>query len=277
MTARITIEPGKRSGAKMGIRIGMKRGLLAAGILLLAACAFGQAAPSPAFEVASIKPSKDEPGSSGITTDKGRISGRNVTLKRCVRGAYGVQESQILGGPKWVDEDRYYIDAKAAGPAGDRELMLMLQSLLAERFKLAFHRETRALPGYALVVGKSGLKAKPSQPDTPSRTSSRWGSIDAEACTMAQLALKLSEVLHLHVADFTAVPGEFDFKLEWTSDDMQAKPPSRGDTPATAALDAASGPPIFEALQEQLGLKLESRKVPVEVLVIDHAEKPSEN
>ena len=87
---------------------------------------------------------------------------------------------------------------------------------------------------------------------------------------MAQLALKLSEVLHLPVADFTAVPGEFDFQLKWTSDDMRATPPD-------AVPDAASGPSLFVALQEQLGLKLESRKVPADVLVIDHAEKPSEN
>jgi uncharacterized protein (TIGR03435 family) len=249
----------------------MKQLLLAAGILLQAARAFGQAAPAPAFEAASIKPSQDPPGSSsGITTTKGRISARNVTLKRCVRGAYGVEEPHILGGPKWLDEARYNIEARAAGPAGDRELMTMLQSLLAERFKLAFHRETRALPGYALVLGKGGLRAKPSAPDAGSRTSSRWGSIEASGCTMAQLALKLSEVLHLPVADFTAVPGEFDFKLEWTSDDMQAPAPD-------AVPDAASGPSLFAALQEQLGLKLESRKVPADVLVIDHAEKPSEN
>ena len=249
----------------------MKQLLLAAGILLQAARAFGQAAPAPAFEAASIKPSQDPPGSSsGITTTKGRISGRTVTLKRCVRGAYGVEEPHILGGPKWLDEARYNIEARAAGPAGDRELMTMLQSLLAERFKLAFHRETRALPGYALGLGKGGLRAKPSAPDAGSRTSSRWGSIEASGCTMAQLALKLSEVLHLPVADFTAVPGEFDFKLEWTSDAMQATPPD-------AVPDTASGPSLFAALQEQLGLKLESRKVPADVLVIDHAEKPSEN
>src|SRR5580658_5202762 len=150
--------------------MGGNRALLAVLFLLQAARVFGQTAP-PAFEAASIKPSKAEPGSSsGIPTRTGSISARNVTLKRCIRGAYDVQESQIVGGPKWVDEDRYDIDAKAAGPAGDHDLMAMLQSLLAERFKLAFHRETRQLPGYALVVGKSGLKAKRSQPDADSRS-----------------------------------------------------------------------------------------------------------
>ena len=251
----------------------MKPLLLAAGILLEAARAFGQAAPAPAFEAASIKPSQDPPGSSsGITTTRGRISARNVTLKRCMRGAYGVEEPHILGGPKWLEDARYDIEARAAGPAGDAELMTMLQSLLAERFKLSLHRETRALSGYALVVGKGGLKAKPSEPEAGSRTSSRRGSIEAAGCTMAHLALKLSEVLHVPVADFTAIPGEFDFQLKWTSDDLQAAPPS-----ATPVPDIASGPSLFEALQEQLGLKLESRKVPAEVLVIDHAEKPSEN
>jgi uncharacterized protein (TIGR03435 family) len=243
-------------------------------VLIQAVRSFAQATPAPAFEAASIKPSKAEPGSSsGIPTRKGSISARNVTLKRCIRGAYDVQESQIIGGPKWVAEDRYDIDAKAAGPAGDRELMEMLQSLLSERFKLAFHRETRELPGYALVTGKSGLKAKRSQPNAESRSNSSREAIDAEACGMRQLAQKLSEVIHLPVADLTGVEGEFDFQLKWTPDDMQAKPPLGGDKPT----DLTNGPSVFAALQEQLGLKLEPRKVATEVLVIDHAEKASEN
>jgi len=236
-------------------------------VALLIARAFGQTAP-PAFEAASIKPSTAEPGSgSGIPSRKGSISARNVTLKRCIRGAYDVEESQIVGGPKWVDEDRYDIDAKAAGPAGDHELMAMLQSLLAERFKLAFHRETRERPGYALIVAKGGLKAKRSQPDAGSAANSSRTEIDAQACSLRQLAQKLSEVIHLPVADLTGIEGGFDFQLKWTPDDMQAKAP----------VDLATGPSVFEALQEQLGLKLEARKVPTEVLVIDHAEKPTEN
>jgi uncharacterized protein (TIGR03435 family) len=94
---------------------------------------------------------------------------------------------------------------------------------------------------------------------------------------MHQLAQKLSEVIHLPVADLTGVEGEFDFQLKWTPDDMQARPPSGGDKPAAAAVDLANGPSVFAALQEQLGLKLEPRKVPTEVLVIDRAEKASEN
>jgi uncharacterized protein (TIGR03435 family) len=249
-------------------------------LLLLACCwalAFGQTAP-PAFEAASIKPSTADPGSSsGITTKKGSISARNVTLRRCIRGAYDVQESQIVGGPKWVGDDRYDIDAKAAGPAGDHELMAMLQSLLSERFKLAFHRETRELPGYALVVEKGGLKAKRSQPDAESRSNSSRVAIDCEACAMPRLAQKLSEVIHLPVADLTGIEGAFDFQLKFTPDDMQAKPSSSGERPGAVLVDLTNGPSVFQALQEQLGLKLEPRKVPTEVLAIDHAEKASEN
>lgn len=247
----------------MEILTAIKRVLLPLGVL---AAAYGQ----PAFEVASIRPSNAAPGSSsGIGTRKGRVNAENVTLKRCMRGAYGIPESQIFGGPKWVDEDRYDIIAKADRPVGDRALNIMLQSLLAERFKLVFHRETRPLRGYALLVGKGGLKAKPSDPDAESVTNGRRGGLDAKSCTMAQLAMKLSEAVHLPVANLTAIEGKFDLKLEWTPDDMQAKPPSGG--------DSAQGPSLFAALQEQLGLKLESRKVPTEVLVIDSADKPSEN
>jgi uncharacterized protein (TIGR03435 family) len=252
----------------------MNKALAATVILLLAAWAFGQTAAPPTFEVASIKPSGAEPGSSGIFEDKGRIHAKNCTLRRCIRGAYNVPETLILGGPKWIDDERYDIEAKAPGLAGGHEMMIMLQSLLAERFNLVFHRETRPMSGYALVVAKSGLKAPPSAPDGSSRTNSRRGGIDAQGCTMADLALKLSEAVHLPVADFTTAEGRFDFKLQWNPDDGQARPPS-GDKPASTPVD--SGPSIFAALQEQLGLRLESRKVPTEVLVIDRADKPSEN
>jgi uncharacterized protein (TIGR03435 family) len=236
-----------------------------------------QAAGPPAFEVASIKPSLEPPGSVvGIFESQGRISAKNVTLRRCVRGAYDVPEPQIIGGPKWVDQDRYSIEAKAAAPAGGHELMRMLQTLLADRFKLVLHREQRTIPGYRLVLAKGGLRAPASAPDSGSVGQSQRGRIEAAGCTMPQLALKLAEVLHLPVLDATAVAGRFDLKLEWTPEDMQAKPPS-ADQRAGDAPEAGAGPSIFAALQEQLGLKLESGRIPAQVLVIDSAEKPSEN
>jgi uncharacterized protein (TIGR03435 family) len=236
-----------------------------------------QAVGPPAFEVAFIKPSLDGPGSAaGIFETNGRITAKHVTLKRCVRGAYNVPEPQILGGPKWVDEDRYYIEAKAAGPAGGHDLMLMLRTLLAERFKLSLHREQRTIPGYRLVLLKGGLKATASATDRGSAGNARRGGLDAQGYTMAQLALKLSEVLQRPVLDATETAGRFDFKLEWIPDDMQAKPPS-GDQRLGSSPDAGAGPSFFAALQEQLGLKLESGKVPADVLVIDSAQKPSAN
>jgi uncharacterized protein (TIGR03435 family) len=235
-----------------------------------------QAIGPPAFEVASIRPSLDPSSGGGIYESTGRISAKNVTLRRCVRGAYDVPEPQVIGGPKWVDQDRYYIEATAAEPAVGHELMRMLQTLLADRFKLVLHRERRTVPGYRLVLGKGGLKAQASAPDSGSAGNSRRGRIEAKGYSMAQLSLKLAEALKQPLLDATGVAGKFDFKLEWTPDDMQAKPPS-ADQRAGNALEAGAAPSIFEALQEQLGLKLESGKFPAEVLVIDSAEKPSEN
>jgi len=244
-------------------------------IVLAASIGLGQSqnvtqAIRPTFEVASIKQSADPPGSSRVHTTNGRAKMENVTLKQCLRSAYDLQDAQILGGPKWIDDDRYYIEAKATGPAKDRELMIMLQDLLVERFKLVFHRETRDFAGYALVMGKGGLKAKPSDPNSSSRgnftgRNSRL-SLNAARCTMTWLAQKLSETLHMPVVDLTKIDGAFDFKLEWVADELQVP----------VAVDV-SGPSIFAALQEQLGLRLESRKIPTDVLVIDGAERPSEN
>ncbi len=234
--------------------------------MLVTVLALGQR--SQVFEAASIKPNTDPSDSSGITTTKGRISMENVTLKRCIRSAWGVPEERIAGGPKWIDDDRFDINAKADWPAGDPELMIMLQSLIVERFQLSFHRESKTIQGYALVVGKDGLQLKRSAPDAKfgihSTTDARMASIEAVACTMTALTKKLSEMLRLPVADLTEMNGQFDFRLEWIPDDMQPQ-------------SLSSGSSIFSAVQEQLGLKLESHKVPVEVLAIDHVEKPSFN
>jgi uncharacterized protein (TIGR03435 family) len=234
-----------------------------------------QSSKSQVFEVVSIKPSTASPDHSGVTTNKGTISMENVTLKRCIRSACNVPEAQIVCGPKWIDDERFDINAKADWPAGDQELMIMLQSVLAERFQLSFHRETKTLQGYALVVGKGGVKTKPSPPDARfgihSNASARTAGIEAVACTMTALTKKLSEMLHLPLADLTDTNGQFDFRLDWAPDDMQAQ------SLASSNPDISPGASIFSAVQKQLGLKLEPRQVPVEVFAIDHAEKPSEN
>jgi len=228
------------------------------------------------FEAASIKPTQSLPGSpSQIQTDKGRIRGRNVTLKRCIRGAYDIPETLIFGGPAWAGEDRYDIEATAGGPAGNPELSIMLQSLLADRFQLGFHRERREVAGYALVLAKGGIKAKLSAKDAQAKNNASFASgiLESEASTMVNLAQKLSDALRTPVVDFTGLDGNYNFTLTWNPQDSQAlSAGARG----RAAAEPVSAP-IFTALQEQLGLKLESRKVPIEVIVIDSANKPSAN
>ena len=201
---------------------------------------------------------------------------RNMTLRACIGMAYNVKELQVLGGPKWVDSDRYDIDARSPGAARGPERLAMLQTLLAERFQLALHRETKTYPGYALVVGKAGLKIHSVEPG-PSNLSTRNGSMTAEKASMASLAATLSRRLGAPLDDATGVTSVFDFKLELPPQDNRATPPS-GDTPGAEASDPASfGAALSHALEDQLGLKLEARKVQQEVLVIDRAEKPAEN
>ena len=156
----------------------MRRTILAVTILCIARC-FGQTPAAPlAFEVASVKVSKAPPGSDSSHSTLGSLTMRNMTLRACIGMAYNVKELQVLGGPKWLDADRYDIDAKPAGAVQAPERMAMLQTLLAERFQLALHRETKTYPGYALVVSKAGLKmhaVEPGQSNLSTHNSSMTG------------------------------------------------------------------------------------------------------
>lgn len=220
------------------------------------------------FEVASVKPSNAPPGSSGMDTDDALLRAYNVTLKRCIIGAYGIPGPQIIGGPKWLDDLRYDITARAGHKAGDGELMMMLQSLLADRFKLAVHHESQIISGYALTVAKGGIKAKVSESTGNSSTQGGRNQIVAVGCPMSRLIIRLSAILGVPIVDQTEEKRSFDFTLKWVPEEVQMK---------AGSSDVSDGPSLFTALQEQLGLKLESRKVPVDVLVIDHAEPPTEN
>ncbi|HEY3839037.1 MAG TPA: TIGR03435 family protein [Bryobacteraceae bacterium] len=224
--------------------------------ILLALPALAQ---PPAFEAAAIKPSKDVSGGTSWNTEHGRIN-LSATLKGMISIAYQVKGFQVAGGPRWIDGDRFEINAKAEGSADDPQLLAMLQTLLADRFQLVIHHEQKIAPAYALVVAKSGLKMKPSEA-TGSSSKSGSGVITAKGVTMAKLAELLSRRVGAPVADLTETPGTFDFKLEWSID---------GDPN-----DDQSA--LFAALQSELGVKLESRKLPVDLLVVDRAEKPSDN
>jgi len=228
---------------------------------------------TPTFASAYIKSNKSPETSSSYNTLPGKLNIRNKTLKDCIRLAYGVKVAQLPGGPKWAETERYDIEATAKGPAAEPQLMAMLQTLLKERFKLDFHRETRMVPGYALTVLKTGFKLHEAEPG-PGHVNLRRNSIDGQRVSMANLAQTLSDLLGMPVLDATAIPGVFDFRLTWTPTIEVPRPGLSDEDAERAVLPGDSTPSLFAAIQEQFGLKLETRKAPLDVLVIDHAVKP---
>ncbi|MBI4904368.1 MAG: TIGR03435 family protein [Acidobacteria bacterium] len=231
---------------------------------LVSAAGFGQQ-----FEAASIKPSNAGADSaSGMKTGNGRLHAVNVTLKRCIVGAYGVGPGQVIGGPSWMDTERFEIIATTEQPVGDQVLMVMLRGLLAERFQLAIHRENRQLKGYVLRVAEKGLRLVKGDGGNYKSNRTR-GSMVAANMSMDHLAEMLSRQLGVPVVNRTSVEGAFSFTLRWTPDSAGAgRPPEAG---------GFEGPSLFTALQEQLGLRLQGQRVPVDVVVVDRAERPSEN
>jgi uncharacterized protein (TIGR03435 family) len=266
-----------------------------AGAMIVAAAVlsvFGQPSARPRFDVASIKPSSEQRFMAIRQLPGGRLTG-TAPVRLYVINAFNLAPYQVIGGPGWIDSDRYLIDAKAAGAANRPELMLMLQSLLEERFQLKTHRENRELPVYNLTAGKNGPKVPPPKDTTCIDTAAdpcgkirmAMGASGVHMAganvTTAELARMLSGALGRSVIDKTGFTGKFDLDLTFAPDMAAAGLPAG----AVPAADPNGGPPpaeilngsIFTAVQEQLGLKLESTKGPVEVLVIDHVERPTEN
>ncbi len=238
----------------------------------------------PEFEVASIK---QEPPGPNIGTGfvrplgGGRLTAEKALLRVLIWNAYRVRDYQVVGGPEWINSTRYNIEAKATDNASSAELMLMLQSLLADRFNLKVHRETRNLPVYELRIATIISRLQRSKPGSChacgvingfiSATSAR---INGEAVLVSELARVLGNMMGRPVFDKTALTGTFDIHLEFARDQVLQGFPAIDVAPPT--LDPA-GVTVFTAIQEQLGLKLESVRGPVEVLVIDSVQKPSEN
>jgi uncharacterized protein (TIGR03435 family) len=244
----------------------MLRALLSFAVLPAALCLAQPAAPFlPTFEVAAIKPSSAAGNHSSSHSNNGRINMENLTLKQIILNAYGIQNHQYSG-PAWLENERYNVDAKADTKVEYKELMAMLQALLAERCKLVVHHESKSVSGYALVVSKGGLKVKPVEGEGSGMNTDNT-KLTATHVDMPRLARYLAGVVNLPVVDETGVKDSFSFEMEF------ADPrPGREDR-----ADAASLPTIFTALTEKLGLKLETRKVPIDVVVVDHVEKPTEN
>jgi uncharacterized protein (TIGR03435 family) len=234
----------------------------------------------PVFEVVSIKPLGDfRPRSGPPRSDPGRVSYPSITLRLLVMQAYGVRNDQI-NGPSWIDDQFYDVEGKIPEGALPSQVPQMLQSLLAERFGLKIHQESPVKAIYALLVGKSGPKLKKSDETTPmvdpngkqvSRriSFSTSGRIQFNGTTMTQFARSMSAFMDRPVIDMTDLPGRFDIVLDANPDDLEGLHKMFPTTAPSPGASASSS--IFTAVQG-LGLKLESRKLPIEHIEIDHAE-----
>jgi uncharacterized protein (TIGR03435 family) len=243
--------------------------------------------PKPQFEVATVRPNKSgEQGAQLGPRPGGRLIGVNQPVRNLIRNAFNVQSDQIIGGPDWIESDRFDIQAKAAdadlnekGMLSYPQFMLRLQSLLEDRFKMVTHWETRERPVYALRVvspGKLGPKMKPhtrecnkppAGPPPPGSPAVKCGTsvnptagrVTGIGITMATFARNLSGVTARFVVEKTNLTGAYDLELEFTPDQSAN----------------TVGPSLFTAMQEQLGLKLDAQRAPIEVLVIDRVERPT--
>jgi uncharacterized protein (TIGR03435 family) len=248
----------------------MPQSFAAANCFILAAlAASGQIESSPAFEVASVKPNTSGSGSSRTSGTTGQLTITNRSLKELIEMAYSVQDFQVLA-PDWLGSAKFDIVAKIPAGAKQNRRPAMMQALLAERFQLAVHRQSKEMPAYALVVGKSGPKLQQVEPggtNVNNNGNNNSRHITAERVSMAVLAETLARIVEHPVVDWTGLEGAYKLKLEYTPDNAKSDGP-----------DGAAGPSIYTALQEQLGLKLQTQKLPIGIIVVDRVERvPTEN
>jgi len=257
----------------------MTRHLVSA--LLVCASGLVVSAQRPAFEVATIKRNTSAAEGASVRGNAGRLTITNNPLRNIIRNAWGLQGFQIVGGPDWMDTDRWDIVAKVEPGAERQNVMPMVQNLLADRFKLVTHQETRALPIYVLVFARADhvfgpklhastidcqkemsaaiARGGPPGPNSPLLCGIRSlpGHMQMNAAGITNFIRNLSQIAGRQIVDGTGLTGGFDADLTWN--------------------DSEEGPSLFTAIQEQLGLKLDAQRGPVEVLVIDSAQRPVED
>jgi uncharacterized protein (TIGR03435 family) len=235
----------------------------------------------PAFEVARIKPSNPDSPAKAILIRGRQFSTVSTTVTDLISFAYGLHVRQVTNGPAWLEQDKYDLLAQPDGDGQPNasQWKAMLQKLLAERVKLTFHRDKKELSAYAIVLDKKGAKLTKSEGDPsglPSLVFRGLGNLPARNATMADFAAVMQAVvLDRPVVDQTGLAGRFDFTLRWTPDQSQFG--GTGFRVPDSTDDPNAPPGLFTAIQEQLGLKLDATKARVEVMVIDHIEKPTAN
>lgn len=255
----------------------MRNAITATALVLLSLTVIAVAQIQPlAFEVSSIKPSSDQDLVIGMFTyPGGRVTATRYTLKMLIHEAYAIEDYKILDGPAWASSDLFNLEAKPASgsplskwiPANfktppNEEMRQMLQELLQERFHLRIHREPKKGTIYVLVAGKGGTKLNaPSSVTAQPFVSFLQYGLSGRNATMDQLAERLASILNCPVLNHTNMQGNFDFLIDYRLDSSE---------PDRTAL-------VIHAVEDQLGLKLETQSGLVDVIVIDHAEKPSEN
>jgi uncharacterized protein (TIGR03435 family) len=226
--------------------------------LLISLVTFAQQEPLASFDAASIKPNHSGARAGGTRTAPGRIVASNATAKMLLQEAYNVTAYQLSGGPGWLDNDRYDVEAKASGAAAGDEMRPMLQRLLAERFKVIVHRETKEMQVILITVAKSGFKLHELQlgDPAPAPAPSKEGAVGTIVRTgpISDLAAILTGPMGMPVLDRTGLQGKYFFDVAWGVDED-----------------------MITAVQEELGLKFESQKAPIDLVVIDHIEKPDPN
>jgi len=256
-------------------------------IALVSSPAFVQPGERPRFEVAAVKPSLTDSPIAVRVLPGGRLVA-NAPIKLLIMNAFALQRPQIIGGPDWINKERYQIEAKSESSVDKKQWMLMLETLLEDRFRMSAHRENREMPAYALITDKKGSRVSVSEegecaaggsPISADRynpppfecrkmlisTSGAAVRMQGEHVAIRELVRVLAVALDRPVLDKTNLSGTFDIKLRYVDDD------------SGPAASTTVGPSLSIALQEQLGLKLEAVKSHIDVLVIDSIQRPTEN
>jgi len=255
--------------------------------------AHAQTSDRPRFEVASIRLSKDPASGGDVSITPGRFRGKDLALQWLILTAYRINSKFLSGNlPGWTIDERYDIDARTAGPANEEQVLAALRELLQERFQLREHRVTKEEPVYFLTVARGGIKMPagncvPLKKDLPNECYSRtieglittidWRGVrmsDPEGVAYRSLSGHLSGINNRVIIDKTGLTGTYDVRLQWERDPPATPPGDAIAQPAPALLHA---PSLFDAMEKQLGLRLESGRGPVEYLVVDRVEKPSQN